>query len=86
MVSRNSPRLTWQQRATARTYWKGVGLHTRQANGLVDAGYCSLDDLKDLSDHDLSVIANVGPKGKAILYGLLGRARLGAQRVLTREI
>lgn len=54
-------------------YWCRFGFTTRNANGLINAGFRDLEELRAATDQDLAVIRNVGQEGKAIVYRLIDR-------------
>lgn len=72
--------LPWQQHASALDYWLSQGLSKRSANGLINAGYSTIDDLRTATDEDLAVIPNVGTEGRVVIYRLLGRMPPGKLR------
>jgi hypothetical protein len=72
--------LPWQQNQSTLEYWQGQGLSKRSANGLIYAGYATIDDLRETTDQDLAVIANVGTEARIVIYRLLGRQPPGKLR------
>jgi len=75
----NKP-LPWHQRRTALDYWQKQGLTKRNGNGLINAGFATIDDLREATDQDLAVIANVGTEARIVIYRLLGRQPPGKLR------
>lgn len=72
--------LPWQDHRAVRDYWLKLGLPKRSANGLIHAGYATIEDLKTASDHDIAILPNVGPEGKAVIYRLIERKPPGTLR------
>ena len=65
--------LSWRDRADAFTRWRELGLSSRHANALVNAGYSSLNELRTTTDFDLTALPNVGKEGRVAIYRLLGK-------------
>ena len=61
------------ERRAVVAYWCWLGFTTRNANGLINAGFRDLEELRAATDQDLAVIRNVGQEGKAIIYRLIDR-------------
>jgi hypothetical protein len=87
--------LSFEEYWLASKAWERKGLALGSARALVNAGFLNVEDLRTAHDIELATIPRVGPKGLAVLYGLMGRAMpevgmpfgklkpIGAQRVRT---
>jgi hypothetical protein len=65
--------IPWQKRQQAFEHWTGHGLVKRHAYALVNAGYATLDDLREAADPNFPYLAHIGPNGLLAIYRLMGR-------------
>lgn len=60
--------------------WQRRGLRIRSARALANQGIATIEDLKRVSDHELSTIPNVARKSLVEIYRFIGRKMPGNAR------